>query len=464
VAERLPAPALGLLALLAGAGVLGLGSGVDPALAVAGSLAIAFMLVALASLTAGFVLFTMLTFLEVLPGLGGPALSVGKLAGLLVAISWLATVSARGGERTDFIRARPGLAYLLALFLVWSLLSQLWAEDPGTSLTATLRYALNLAIFPIVFAVVQERSHAFWIVGAFAGGALVAALYGLATPPDPNADLDRIAGTIGDPNQLAAVLVAGGALAIGLAGVARAGSAWRPLALSTGGVCLLATFFTLSRGGLIAMGCALGAGLLLAGRWRPRAALIAAVASLAAIGYFGSLASPAARDRVVQSDGGTGRTDVWEVGWRMVEANPVTGIGAGNFEGTSVHYLLEPGAIQRDEFIVDTPRVAHNLYLQILSELGAVGLVLFSAIVLCALACALAAARQFARDADLRMELLARCLAIALVGLLAADFFISDQFSKQLWLLLALGPALLAMARRESRGFDPSTDLIRGQR
>ena len=35
---------------------------------------------------------------------------------------------------------------------------------------------------------------------------------------------------------------------------------------------------------------------------------------------------------------------------------------------------------------------------------------------------------------------------VALVALLAMDFFLSDQFSKQLWLLLALCPALLAIA------------------
>jgi hypothetical protein len=36
-----------------------------------------------------------------------------------------------------------------------------------------------------------------------------------------------------------------------------------------------------------------------------------------------------------------------------------------------------------------------------------------------------------------------------LVGLLAADFFGSRQYSKQLWLLLSLCPALLAISRAE---------------
>jgi hypothetical protein len=36
---------------------------------------------------------------------------------------------------------------------------------------------------------------------------------------------------------------------------------------------------------------------------------------------------------------------------------------------------------------------------------------------------------------------------IALVGVLTANAFLSAGYSKQLWLLLALGPALLAVAR-----------------
>jgi hypothetical protein len=47
------------------------------------------------------------------------------------------------------------------------------------------------------------------------------------------------------------------------------------------------------------------------------------------------------------------------------------------------------------------------------------------------------------------MEVLSRAFVLSLVGILAADFFVSEQFSKQLWLLIALGPALLGVAQRE---------------
>jgi O-antigen ligase len=122
-----------------------------------------------------------------------------------------------------------------------------------------------------------------------------------------------------------------------------------------------------------------------------------------------------------------------------------------------VHYLIAPGAIQRSDLIIDTPKVAHNIYLQVLAELGIVGFVPFMLILGFGLTCCLRAARTFERRRDLGMELMSRAVFVALVGILAADFFVSQQFSKQLWLLLGLGPALLAIAPGS-----PSPDGERG--
>ena len=94
----------------------------------------------------------------------------------------------------------------------------------------------------------------------------------------------------------------------------------------------------------------------------------------------------------------------------MVEDHPVRGIGAGNFANTSVHYLLQPGAIARDDFIVDTPKVAHNSYLEVLAELGVIGLVLFALVLAFALTCIVKATWLFERLGDRQMELLSRGL------------------------------------------------------
>ena len=174
--------------------------------------------------------------------------------------------------------------------------------------------------------------------------------------------------------------------------------------------------------------------------------------------YFASFAGVDARDRITTVQGGSGRTDIWKVGWRMVEDKPVLGVGSGNFHVSSIHYLLvKPGAIERDEFIIDTPEgraqlvpagprrardrgpravpVDHRLRDLVRAEGGAAG----------------SGAR-----ATRRWRSVARGMVVALVGILAADFFITEQYGKQLWLLLGLGPALLRRrAPHLSRAAEP---------
>jgi O-antigen ligase len=348
------------------------------------------------------------------------------------------------------VASHPFAAYAIALFLAWAAVSALWAEDSGRIEIILPRYALNLILFLIVYAAVRNGRQAIMLTSAYVLGASVAGLFAVLGPrgwAGPN-EVARATGTVGDANELAAVLIPAIVLALVLALVAARGPLARLAAVGAAGVCMLALLLTLSRGGLVGLGCALLATIAVGGRWRPIAASLAVATALFTVGYFALVATPEERARVTEVQGGTGRTDIWTVGVRMVRAHPINGVGLGNFQTSSVHYLLEPGALQRSDFIVDTPKVAHNTFLQVLAELGAVGFALFLAILAFSLSAALRAARAFAAHGDHSMELLARGLLVSLVGILGADFFISANFQKQLWLLLGLCPALLVIARR----------------
>ena len=156
----------------------------------------------------------------------------------------------------------------------------------------------------------------------------------------------------------------------------------------------------------------------------------------------------AARARISTADGGSGRTDIWKIASRMIDDKPIVGVGSGNFQVASIHYLLvEPGAIESDNYIVDQPAVAHNTYLQVQAELGVVGLVLFLGVFGGSVAACVRAARTFARKNDRSMEILAGAVAVALIAIGAADMFISEEFNKHLWLLFSLGPAMLSISR-----------------
>jgi putative inorganic carbon (HCO3(-)) transporter len=432
---------------LAAAGLaLGVLAGVSPKLAIGAAVGLGFAGLVISNITAGLCFFIVLSFLEVLSSSYG----ITKMVGFLLVLSWLAVVTTSDDAENDFVSAHPGITYLLAVFVGWSVASSIWAESASAAVNYSFRYAQNALLFLIVFSAIRNRKHARWAVGSFVIGATVAAIFAILNPPHPGLyDVARASGTIGDPNELAAVLVAGLILAGVLISLLRDSPTLRLAVVGAAVLCAAGLFSTFSRGGLVSLGCALLAAIVVGGRWRRAAVMVTVVSVLSAVMFFAVLAPKQATERVTKVDGGTGRTDIWRVGARMVDAHPIRGVGAGNFQVSSVHYAIKPGAIKYDYFI-EAPKVAHNTYLQVLAELGFVGLVPFLMLLGFAFACVFKAAQVFARVGDRDMELVARGVLLALIGILSADLFISGQFSKQLWLLLGLCPALLAIARRSS--------------
>jgi O-antigen ligase len=443
---ELPTRLLGA-GLLGSALLMGVLAGVDPALAIGVTVGLVLLVIAMANLTAGICLLAFLTFLDtILPADAQGALSVSKLVGLVLVLSWFALVTAGEREQREHLFSPPAFLLVLISFVGWAFASAVWAEDPGTAIDATTRYLPNAMLFLIVFAGVRTRKQLLWVVGSLVVGAVVSAVYGMVAGA-PADDPGRVA--IGNANETAASLVMGGTLAAALAFTLRGKPVLRLLTAIAVPLCVFAVFLTLSRGGLVALGASLIAAIAVAGRRRGVVVGLAATAVLATVIYFGAFASVEARDRILEVEGGTGRTDIWTVGWRMVEAQPLIGVGAGNFPVASIHYLLEPGALLRTDFIVDDPKVAHNTYLNVLAELGVVGLALFMAVIILPLWWATRAVGFAARAGDRQLEVLARAMVVVLIGVLAADFFGSRQYSKQLWLLLALCPVLLQISRAE---------------
>lgn len=435
-------------ALLVAALGVGLLAGRDPRFAIAAALGIAFVVMVFGDLRIGLYLFTIVAFLDVLPAFGGPLFSVAKILGLLLAGSWIAAAASRREGGGGLVSTNPTLAYLLGALILYAALSLTWSELPERGVGALGRYALNAVLLLIVVGTVHRRREAVGLVTAYVVGATASGLYGVlfASEEAISDPVRRVSGAVGDANELSAVLVAGFALSVGLSLVARRSPILRAGAWTGAVVCLVGCFLTLSRGGFVALAMVLAASIVFGGRWRAGAMWIAVLVALSGAFYFAALAPPQALERLTAVDGGTGRTDIWTVGWRMVQDQPVLGVGVGNFQTASIHYLLEPGRIERDEFIVDRPLVAHNTYLHVLAELGAIGLTAFVLIIFLSLRSALRAARMFGSREERDMELLSRAVLIGLIGILVADFFISEQFSKQLWLLLGVGPALLAVA------------------
>lgn len=437
-------------AALVGGALLGALAGASPLLAVAAVVGAGFITLTIVNVRLGLCLFTVLAFVDLLPVPLGPVVSFTKLAGFILALSWLVSIVYGKSSGRGLLDDQPGAVLLVAAFVAWATATSAWALSPGTALGAAGRYGLDALLFVIACGVLRTRRDVAWIVGAFVAGAAMSAAYGIAVPPSSSGseDVARVSGTVGDPNEFAALLVAALPLAIALA----AGHGWhrrlRALGAGAAALSVAGILLSVSRGGLVALAVVLIAGLVLAGRWRAKLLLIVPLVVGASAGYL--LSDPGALQRLTTGNAGTGRTDLWTVGLRIVADRPVQGVGAGNFADATINYLLRPGVLPRSDLIDNTPKVAHNMYLEVLADLGLPGALLFACLIGVAFACGLRAARGFARQRDGPMEMIARAWLIGMAGMLAADAFLSAEFDKQLWLMLALGPALLAVARASS--------------
>ena len=105
-------------ALATASAIVGLLAGINPPFAIAAAIAMAFVLVAFANLAVGLSCFTLLPFFEVtLPA--GSVVSISKVAGLVLAASWLARLATSSDSRESFFTAHPQGTLLLLAFLGW---------------------------------------------------------------------------------------------------------------------------------------------------------------------------------------------------------------------------------------------------------------------------------------------------------------------------------------------------------
>lgn len=438
----------GCFGMLAAAG--GVLAGAEPLLGLGVAFGIAFVALVAFDLTLGMYVFAGAIYIEAIPEFAG-AVSVTKLLGVVIALAWLATAMRREEDRRSLTADHPRLVGLVVLLVGWAWLSTLWSEDADVVASTVLRFALNFSLLPIVYMAVRTPRNAQILIVCMIAGAGLSVGMGFVNPVATAADSERLSGVGVNSNELGLFMVAAVPLAAALAMSRAFSSGARLLLAVTSALCLLALLTTGSRESLLGLLVALVVGALFAGPGRRAFAFpLAATALLCALVYLAAFAPAGVREHV-SSTQGSGREDIWRVGTRMVRANPVLGVGAGNYIVSAKHYLVQPGLVRRPEFIIDKPKQAHNIYLHILAELGVVGLGALLAIFGGLLACVVKAARAFARRGEAAMEILCRGVCAALCGVLAASFFASQLYSKPLWLLLAVCPALLAIAHDPRR-------------
>ena len=140
------------------------------------------------------------------------------------------------------------------------------------------------------------------------------------------------------------------------------------------------------------------------------------------------------------------------MGSRIWKDHPITGVGLENYRIYAPRYAGGPGELTFVNFIAERPHVVHNVYLQMMVEVGLVGLGLFLTIIVSSLAAAMRAARRFERQGGLRGRgAEPRRVRGGCWRRLDRLVLHLERIGFQIWVLLAFGPMLLWRNARRTR-------------
>jgi O-antigen ligase len=139
-------------------------------------------------------------------------------------------------------------------------------------------------------------------------------------------------------------------------------------------------------------------------------------------------------------------------GLNMIKANPLTGVGLGNFRSLSLQYGVE----KSQAFI------AHNTYISIAAEQGLPALVLFMSII----AFTYRSLWRLRRDlrGDEELALLPSVMIVSLSGFVVAALLLTAENTKFFWLLVFLTIALERIVKEQKQREDQDAIDVEAQR
>lgn len=346
-----------------------------------------------------------------------------KLVGVVLFAAWLVRLVT--AERAPALR-QPVVVAVGCLVLVL-LASAVVSGVPATGTEVLGRYLSYLGVLVVLVDTMRHGLAPLRVAAVFAASCTAAAVVGLGT--FLAAEDGRASGPMNDPNDFAFYLVCALPFAVVLW---RRGGRDRHLWAGAAVLLLLATLATFSRGALLAVVVMLVVASVL-GLLRVRhlavgaAALGVLVALVVVLG--GGLVQRSLEEKQHVADANIdSRFTTWTMAAQMTADRPLLGQGPGGYRAQADQYV--PAGV------TDTTHaeVPHQMYLDVASELGLVGLAAFLAVI----GAGLVGAGRAARSGDA----LGTAVCVSTAGVLVAACFLSEQYYLPVWLVAGLGAAL----------------------
>jgi O-antigen ligase len=299
--------------------------------------------------------------------------TISRAIGLVAFLAGAAVVA-----RRRFLRAPNAALLLAALFVAWSCLTWFWSVAPPMTADRAATLAQLLAMTWLIWELSAQAVLPVWLMQSYLAGAAVSAVLTMLRYSQGQQTYWRRYATAGfDPNDLGVTLALALPMALYLSARARNWTAWlyrlaTPLVIA-------AILLTASRTALVAAYLAF-AFVLLYWRGTHLGEKLTSLGLLALL-ILGpiSLAPPAARERLAtlptEVTRGTlhGRTQIWKAGLRAFKGAPIAGVGAGAYPEAVRPWLGTP-TVRGHVY------TAHNTFLSVLVETGAVGFLIFASL------------------------------------------------------------------------------------
>lgn len=353
--------------------------------------------------------------------------------------NWARDIDSADSEFRDLLKS------LLLMVVVGSLAAS-WRALRG-ALVALVCGAALLAALELVQVVVGDRDLQFGGLARVDEGHL----FGEVTELRP-------AGPVGDPNYYARILILAFPAAAFL-GVGRTRRREQIGYLLAAAAIALGILFTYSRGGMLTLGAATLL-LVLVRRLPINATTVAiGIAGLLAliptnVGQrfltIESLFSSPEKTALVDASSDK-RKQLLAVGWQIFADNPIAGVGAGNFGSHYPPYANMVGLSSLDFTPMGVRQYPHNLYLEMGTETGLLGLLTFSGAMAVALVGLFRSRRALLARGEEAHAAMVTAIALAIIGYLISSLFLHSGYPRYLWMFLGLAVAAISLSSPHSR-------------
>ena len=339
-----------------------------------------------------------------------------------------------------FVSSIEARAFLV-LFCTAALSSMTLGNTSGITFRPMASYVSFVLLFFVAIVLVNsyERLHTT-LLAAVAGEALTS-LYVIREFQASNGTNLRPGYIAGDSNYFAtsAVLVIPFAMYF----------AWRSTSRRERWFCAISLLFILiaftlasSRGGLTGLCVDIAYLILRSGKSRKAATIVSLI--LLPLLLF-SPASPLSRmlhpdyaDKV----GVRIRWDFWKAALEIIQNHPLTGIGLGNFTAYSNMFIFGVGRRQG---------VACNTFLELAAELGFLGVLAYCIIIVGALRSAGKLRAEGIKCKNMSALYTGEAIQAGLLGFIPGAMFVSAEYQKPFWVIVALAAAVPTLLKQQSR-------------